>query len=206
MPSVQALDANSAKQSFSVAVDDNAQPMARVSLDDTMPTYRASAQFTPQPTAAVTVLSIQGAQNKTVRIKRITVGGHSTANAQESFALQRTSALGAGGAAVVPVVAKMDTNKPAATAVVQHYTTSLKAAGTAVGGPLVTADVLTGVVTTPTIPTGPTTLFPEQGAPVGSAIVLRGAADFLELQNINAGNLSAGTVLNYTVEWTEDAS
>lgn len=41
---------------------------------------------------------------------------------------------------------------------------------------------------------------------IGSAIVLRGVAEFLEVQNINAGNLAAGTVLEYVIEFEEDAS
>ena len=51
-----------------------------------------------------------------------------------------------------------------------------------------------------------TQLFPEFGVPSGKAIVLRGTADFLEIQNLAGTNLAAGTVLNYFVEWEEDGS
>ena len=64
------------------------------------------------------------------------------------------------------------------------------------------------VVTTPA--TGYTdsnvVMFPEGGAPIGQAIVLRGTSDILECQNVTPANLGAGTVLSYTVEWIEDAS
>lgn len=170
--------------------------------------YRVSANFTPQPTAAVTVITVTGSATKTVRIRRILIGGVSTANAQSIFALQRTTALGAGGTLVAPNVAKVDSGTvAAATAVVNHWTTTLKAAGTATGvGPLATFQVITNVVTTPTIGITPVMAFPELGAPVGQSIVLHGVADFLEVQNITPTNLSAATVLFYTIEWVEDAS
>jgi hypothetical protein len=41
---------------------------------------------------------------------------------------------------------------------------------------------------------------------VGQAIVLRGTAQYLEVQNVLAANLAAGTVLCYFLEWEEDAS
>lgn len=174
-------------------------------------TYRFSASFTPQATAAVTLFSVQGSATKTVRVTRIFLTGHSTANAQEIIALQRTSALGAGGTVVSPSAAKLDTKGLAsaacasATSVVSHYTTTLKAAGTGVGGPLSTQDFWTGVVTTPTVAIPGVALFPEGGVSVSQAIVLRGTADFLEVQSVNASNLSAGTVLQYVVELEEEA-
>jgi hypothetical protein len=169
--------------------------------------YRASANFTPQATAAVTMITVTGSATKTVRIRRVLIGGVSTANAQSIFALQRTTALGAGGTVVTPTIGKLDSGTiAAATAVVTHYTTTLKAAGTASGGPLATFQVMTNVVTTPTISITPVMAFPELGAPIGQAIVLRGVSDFLEVQNITPTNLSLATVLFYTIEWTEDGS
>ena len=204
---VVARDGNNAAQSMGAFQDASSVNFPAVNLDSTIPTYRAAANFTPQATGAVTVLSIQGSASKTIRIKRIGLSGVSTANGQNVYSLQRTSALGAGGTTVTPTIAKLDTNSAAATAVVQHYTTSLKAAGTAVGGPISTANVQTGVTAVPTVPVAPQQLlFPEAGVPAGQSIVLRGTADFLEAQNLAAANLAAGTVLCYFVEWTEDAS
>lgn len=183
-----------------------------VALDSTQVTYRVSASFTPQATAGVTVITVTGSATKTVRIRRVLLGGASTAlSVAPIFTLQRTSALGAGGTLVAPTVALLDRGPSAvyaaATAVVNHWTTTLKAAGTGVGGAITTQRVFTDTVTTPTVASRPgTMLFPEYGMPVGSAIVLRGATDFLEVQNINASNFAAGTVLEYVVEWVEDAS
>lgn len=178
------------------------------SLDSGMQFYRASANFTPQATAAVTLVTIQGSATKTVRIRRITIGGVSTALSASVFQLVRTSALGVGGTVVAPTPGKLDVSSAAATAVVQHYTTTLKATGTAVGGPIATQLITTSTVTTPTVALAgtPQVMFPEGGAPIGQAIVLRGVADFLEIQNLAPANLGAGTVLNYCIEWIEDNS
>ena len=204
MPAISALDANSNKQNFSVAVDDNAQPMARITIDDTLPTYRAAASFTPYGTADRTLISIQGSATKTVRVKRILLMGTGTAAGSTLFTLSRTSALGTGGTAVAPSIAKMDISKPTATAVVKHYTTAAQSLGAT---PTVLSELTFGVsiVTLPT--TGLvafTSIFPENGHG-GGAIVLRGASDFLEIGNV-AGNCTAGSILQYVIEWVEDAS
>lgn len=200
-------DGNNAAQNMSALQDASGYNATMVSLDTGRATYRAAANFTPQATGAVTLISIQGSASKTVRVKRIGVSGVSTANGQSVYSLQKTSALGAGGTTVTPTVAKLDSADANATAVVQHYTTTLKAAGTPIGGPLTTANVQTSVTAVPTVGVAPTTiLFPEAGTPIGHAITLRGVAEFLEVQNLAAANLAAGTVLCYFVEWEEDAS
>ena len=201
-------DGNNAAQNLVAFQDLASNSMAQVGTDSTQQVYRASANFTPQATAGVTLITITGSATKTVRIRRITIGGVSTALGQMIVALQRTSALGAGGTLVAPTVGKNDSASAAATAVVNHWTTSLKSAGTPVGGPLSMQQVFTGTLTVPTvgIAGGPQVLFPEGGAPIGQAIVLRGVADILEVQNITPTNLTAGSVLTYTVEWVEDAS
>lgn len=201
-------DGNNAAQNMDALQDAAGINMSIVSLDSTRATYRAGASFTPTATGGVTLFSIQGSATKTVRIKRIGLGGASTAlSIAPIISLQRVSALGAGGTIVSPTISKMDTNSAAATAVVSHYTATLKAAGTGVGGPISVQRLFTDTVTTPTVASRQgLMLFPEYGAPIGQAIVLRGTADFLEVDNINAGNLAAGTVLEYFVEWEEDGS
>lgn len=201
-------DGNNAAQSVSAFQDPSGYNASCFSLDTGRAVYRAAANFIPQPTAAVTVLSIQGSATKTVRIKRIGLGGVSTAAGQNIYQLLKTSALGAGGTTVTPTATPLDSASAAATAVVQHYTTTLKATGTPIGGPLSMANVQTCVTAVPAAVIVPaqTQLFPEFGAPIGQAIVLRGAAQYLEVQNVAAANLAAGTVLCYFIEWEEDAS
>ena len=198
-------DATGVNRTLVADIDASGNIVPMHSADTNRPMYRASAVFTPQPTGAVVLLRIKGSATKTVRITRIAMEGVSTANANVPFALQRESDEGAGGTVVTPTVGKLDTTFADATAVVKHFTTTLVAAGTAVGGPLTSGYLTTNIVTTPTIAVKPRVLFPEEGC-LGQSIVLRGAADYLVVKNTNAGNLSAGTVLGYTVEWIEDDS
>ena len=208
LSTITVRDGNNAAQTIPAMADLAGNLAAMNSLDSSQQFYRASANFTPTATGAVTMITVTGSATKTVRIRRITIGGVSTAVSGSVFQLQRTSALGAGGTLVAPTVGKLDTASAAATAVVNHWTTTLKAAGVAVGGPLATRYVGTNIVTTPATLAmdSNVVMFPEGGAPIGQAIVLRGVADILEIQNVTPANLGAGTVLSYTIEWIEDAS
>lgn len=200
-------DGNNAAQAVSALQDLSSNFIPSSTVDNGQQTYRFAASFTPQATAGVTVAAITGSATRTVRIKRIMLGGVGTALSDTLFQVQRTSALGVGGTAVPATAAKLDTASAAATAAVTVFTTSLKAAGTAVGGPTTIVRVFQDTVTTPTVASREATmLFPERGAPIGQSIVLRGVADFIEIQNINAGNLAAGTVLDLVVELVEDGS
>lgn len=201
-------DSSGTNQSFTVQADPAGLYRSVVSLDEAgAAVYRASANFTPQATAAVTVITITGSATKTVRIRRIQMSGVATALGTSVFQLQRTSALGAGGTLVAPTVAKVDNGTvAAATAVVNHWTTTLKAAGTPIAGPLSTWVQFFGTVTTPTVAHVHAQVVWPDGSPAGQALTLRGVADILEIQNVTPTNLGAGTVIAYTVEWQEDAS
>ena len=72
---VIARDGNNAAQSMAALQDLAGINYSMVSLDSTRQVYRASASFTPQATAGVTVISIVGSATKTVRVKRILLGG-----------------------------------------------------------------------------------------------------------------------------------
>lgn len=208
--SLSVLDSLSAAKTLATLTDPAGVQRYSVALDAVgEAVYRVSANFTPQATAAVTMITVTGSATKTVRIRRILMAGVSTALSGSVFALQRTTVLGAGGTLVAPNVAKLDSGTVAsATAVVNHWTTTLKAAGTATGvGPISTFQFVSNTITTPTVGfAGQVPAFPEFGAPIGQAIVLRGVADFLEVQNVTPTNLGAGTVISYMVEWAEDAS
>jgi hypothetical protein len=195
-------------QNMTTFVDVSGNQVPGTTADNALNTYRVSATFTPFATAAITVLGIAGSATKTVRVKRIVVGGVATALADTLFKLQRTSAVGSGGTAITPTVAKLDTSSAAASAVVTHYTTAAQSSGTVTGlGPLSTFRLWQETTAVPTVASrDPYIIFPERGTPTGQSIVLRGTADAIEVQNLNAGNLAAGTVLDYMIEWTEDAS
>jgi len=200
-------DGNNTAQTVATFPDLAGNIYSGVSLDSSRQTYRASAASAAViTTAAGTLISIQGSATKTIRIKRIGITLTAATPAQCVLQLQRTSALGAGGTTVSPTVAKLDTNSAAATAVVSHYTTVKQTNGTAVGGPLSTTGINSAVTTTaPTFLGAPFQfLFPESGMKDGQAIVLRGVADFLEVQNPVA--IGTTPALSYFVEWEEDAS
>lgn len=209
MSTLTIKDGNNASQSMAQSADPAGTYRPMVDLDNRgVAAYRASANFTPQATAAVTMITVKGSATKTVRIKKLGISGVSTAVSQSILKLTRTTALGAGGTEVNPTVGKLDSGSAAATAVVAHWTTTAKALGTTSEGPLSMQNIQTGVVTTPaTLALGGVQwLFPENGVLAGQAIVLRGTAEFLEVSNVTPANLGAGTVYTYFVEWEEDAS
>lgn len=212
MASLIVRDGNNAAQSMGAFQDANSVNLSAVSLDSSQSTYRASALFTPFATAPVTYLNIKGSATKTIRVRRIGMWAVSTANAAVGLALQRTSTVGTGGTAVIPTVAKLDTLSATATAVVTHYTTAAQSAGTAVGGPISTSNLGSVLVaeTVEIMTPHNAIIFPEGGSPNGQAIVLRGVADFLEVQ-VNLGqsggaNGPPAMQVGYFVEWIEDAS
>lgn len=200
-------DGNSAAQNMGAFQDASGNSYSSLTLDTNIATYRAAASFTPTATAALTIISVTGSATKTVRIKRILVGGSATALSSTLFKLIRVSAIGAGGTAVAPTVAKLDTGNAAATAVVNHYTTAANAADTTSEGPLSCFQLFQTTVTTPTVAWAePQMVYPERGAGFGQSIVLRGTSQILAVTCFNGGNMAAGSIVNYSVEWVEDAS
>src|SRR6266545_1587323 len=105
---VVARDGNNAAQSMAALQDLSSVNYPQVGMDSTQQTYRASASFTPTATAGVALFNIQGSATKTIRIKRIMLGGVATALSDTLFTMRKVSALGAGGTAVTPTIAKLD--------------------------------------------------------------------------------------------------
>ncbi len=203
---VVARDGNNAAQSMAALQDLAGVNYPQVGLDSTQQTYRASASFTPFATAPLALVTIIGSATRTVRVKRILIGGVATALADTLFRLTRVSVLGITGTAVAPAIAKNDTNSATATAVVQHYTTAAQTTGTVVNTLSHWRQFIATVTTPATAYVNPTyQVFPEAGIG-GQSLVLRGVGDMLQIENFNAGNLGAATVLEYVIEWVEDAS
>ena len=205
-PSVSVLNSAGVAVSMGTFIDAASLNNASVSQDTSISHYRASASFTPFATAPLALVTIIGSASKTVRVKRILIGGAATALADTLFRLTRVSVIGTGGTVVAPTVVKHDTTAAAATAVVQHYTTAAQSTGTVVSAASHWRQFIATVTTPATAYTNPTyQVFPEAGIG-GQALVLRGTAEMLQIENFNGGNLGAATVLEYVVEWTEDAS
>lgn len=200
-------DGNGAPQTVAVMSDLAGNLMPMQSQDSSQQVYTAAVSFTPTATGAVTVASFTGSATKTCRIQRVTVSGSATALSSTLFGIQRTSALGAGGTAVPATAAKLDPLSAAATGVLNGYSTTLKAAGTPVGGAIRQVQLFQTTVTTPTVAfCEAQCLHPDKGVAIGQSIVLRSATDFLEIQNLNGGNLAAGSILQVNVTWVEDNS
>lgn len=203
---VTVLDGNNASKSMGAFQDASSVNYPAFTSDSTVPTYRASATFTPFATAALALVTVIGSASKTVRIRRVLIGGVATALADTLFRATKVSVIGTGGTAVAPTIAKMDSAAAAATAVVQHYTTAAQSTGTVTSALSHWRQFIATVTTPATAYTNPTyQVFPECGIG-GQAIVLRGTSEMFQIENLNAGNLGAGTVLEYVVEWVEDAS
>lgn len=209
---VTARDGNNAAAPFGSLQDLAGNNAATVSLDNGRQVYRTSALFTPFATAPVTYISIIGSATKTLRVHRIGLWMVATANASVGLTLARGTALGTGGTAVTPTVTKLDINSAAATGVVKHYTTAAQSAAT--GSTNMSTMNLTGNLVAETVqifaPSALSVMFPEGGAPIGQAIVVRGTSDIVEVQ-VNLGqsggaNGPPAMQVGYVVEWSEDAS
>ncbi len=206
---VTILDGNSASKSMGAFQDASSVNYPAYSLDSNMPHYRASATFTPFATAALTIIKLTGSATKTVRVTRVLVGGTATGMAAPIMKLIRVSAIGAGGTAVNPTVAKLDSSVGAATAVATHYTTAANAADTTSEGPLGHYIVGMSITAVPTTNwSEQLVMFPERGGSAlgGQAIVLRGTSEILAVTNVSPANMAAGTAVTYSIEWREDAS
>jgi hypothetical protein len=200
-------DGNGSAANVGAFRDQNSVAYPGYTVDNSMSTYRASANFTPTATSALTVAALKGSASATIRVTKICIGGVSTALSASIFKLIRVSALGAGGTVVTPTVAKLDTGSPAATGIFEVYTTTAKASDTTAEGSLAHFPVFTTTVTTPTVAyVKQGVVFPEEGSPAGQSLVLRGTSEILAITNVAPANLGAGTVLCISIEWREDAS
>lgn len=165
------------------------------------PTYMTGAsQITPAATPGV-VVEIKGSATKTVRIKRVVFQMNATTAKQWPVTFQRAIAAVADGTPVTPVITKMDTSDPAATAVVRHFTANpTPAAANPTNSVLFIQDV---TATAPATAAEP--LVVDFTANTNKALILRGAADCLVIR-LGGGALTAGERFSYSVEWSEDAS
>lgn len=207
-PTVTVLNSTNASTAMLTFQDASSNNIPAVTLDNSRPTYRAAAaRVVTITTSAKTLVTVTGSATKTVRISRIGIWITAGTAAEFVLSLQRVSAIGSGGTVVSPTVAKLDTGSAAATAVVSHYTTGAQSQGTAVGG-LINALSFSQTVTTsaPTFLGSPPTvmMWPEMSSVGGQAIVLRGIADILEIQNLGGTGTTPAT--SYFVEWSEDGS
>lgn len=160
----------------------------------------ASLSYTPVATPT-DVVEIKGSATKTVRIRRIRMGGVATAAGNMPIRLIRRSAASTGGGSVLTALTafKPDTAYAAATATVGTFGTANPTVGAVVGG-----DGGAGRAQLPAVSSGVAAVALEWKFDV-NAIVLRGIAEFLYI-SMNGAALPAGAVFDVEVELQEDGS
>ena len=219
-------DANSAKQGLVVTVDGSGNETPNhiitddggnrikaapggaaallVSADGTKAAYDyAILAFAPVATPT-DVVEIQGSATKTLRIRRIRVGGVATAAGNMPVQLIRRSAADSGGGMLRTAITafKRDTGDAAATAVVSSIGTANPGAlGTQVGG-------IAGAGRAQLAASGSGVAANALEWKFGDgpkALILRGTSDFLYL-NFNGAALPAGAAFDLEITIEEDAS
>lgn len=225
---LQVLDSSGAKQNLSTTFDDTGQALVgstcvadptsgkkagvspfgelAVTTDTTTPTYRA-AKLALTPVASPTdVFVIQGSATKTVRIKKIKLSGVATAQGNMPVQIVRRSSAGTPGSAVLTAITavKHDTNDAAATAVISSVgTANYTTLGTLVG--VLGAKRLSMPASgSGAAGDGAETSF-DFCRNADKALVLRGTSDFICV-NFNGAAVPAGGVVDFEIEFEEDAS
>jgi len=170
---------------------------------DRKPTYRFSVTGITPIATPTDMLRICGSATKTVRVKRVVMGGKATTGGQLTAALIRRSTLGTLGSATLSAVTaeQHDANDAAVSGTVNYVqTANYTTLGTAAGQAGVARAYLNVAAT------GPTTagVFDFSNR-ADKPQILRGVLDCLVV-NGNGDALPAGAVLDFEVETEEDNS
>lgn len=198
-----AQDGNLSNQNIAATPDVDASLILLRSSEHRKATFRYAGTFTPVA-APTDVLMIQGSASRTLRVKRIALGGVATANGNMLATLiRRSTQFTTQGAAVFNAVTpgKMDFNDVAATGVVATIgTANITSLGTTQN------NLGQQRLFLPTTATGtPAPLVWEFATRQDKALILRGATDFVFL-NLNGGAVPAGGVVDFEIEIEEDLS
>jgi hypothetical protein len=202
-PNFAAQDGNLTVQQLSAFLDNDGSLILVRTSEHGKPTFKYAGTFTPVA-APTDALMIQGSATKTLRIKKIVLGGVATSNGNMLASLIRRSAqfTTQGSAVFTPVSpGKMDTTDATATGVVSTIGTANLTSVGASAGVLAQQRLFM-----PTTATGvPAPLVWEFATRQDKALILRGVADFIFL-NLNGGAVPAGGVIDFEIEIEEDAS
>lgn len=169
-------------------------------------TYMASGTFTP-PATPSDMVKITGSATKTIRVIAFIIVTTNTAAGSQQFLLIKRSADDTTGTFVAATAVPVDSNSPAATAVVGHYTANPGGLGAAVGtvntkrvaSPAAVPASFAGIVDDAGVD-----MIPQAGSSLmDQTVTLRGVAQILAL-NFNGAALVAGQTHAYTIVWTEE--
>jgi hypothetical protein len=153
--------------------------------------------FTP-PATPTDVAIITGSATHTVYVTRIELSTTQTAAGVNNWFMIKRSTANTGGTSATPTLVPLDSNNPAATAVVRSYTANPTTLGTSVGNVRVTK-VLSD---SPTTAFPPPYVFDFTNSGLCSGVVLRGVAQSLCL-NFNGVALPGGLNVTVNFEWVE---
>lgn len=203
MANFQAQDGNLAVQPIASLPDKDASFIMLRSSEHRKDTFRYAGTFTPVATPT-DALMIQGSATRTLRIKRIALGGVATANGNMPAQLiRRSTQFTTQGTAVFNAVTpgRHDPNDVAATGVVATIgTANVTSVGTSAG------QLGQGRLFLPTTATGtPSPLVWEFATRQDKPLILRGVADFLFINLVGAA-VPAGGVIDFEIEIEEDLS
>ncbi len=167
-------------------------------------TYSATGSFTPAATPS-DLVTITGSATKTVRVLSFTITTTNTAAGSQRFVLLLRKSLNAGGTFVAATAIPHDSNDPAATVTVGHYTADATTFGKGYGA-LNEVNVCSPVKI-PVTWAGRSQDAEAEMLPLIAElpipITLRGATDLLSI-NFNNAALVAGQTHDYRVVWTEE--
>lgn len=161
------------------------------------PTY-SSTQTVPGATSSGIFCALTGSATKTVRVRRVIIGGNATAVETIPVVINKYSTFPTAGAGQAMLKIAYDSTQSAATAATAEYWSTSPTAGTLVG---TLADIFVGFPNTTTGTNTGTVTYSFGG--LGSPVFLRGVAQTLTVGIAAGTNFTSGS-FNCTFEWTED--
>jgi hypothetical protein len=165
-------------------------------------TYSATSTAVASAAGATDIFTITGSPTAIVRIKRISISGIATADANIVCLLLKRSTANSGGTFTTIPVVPHDSTNTAGTAVVRAYTANPTSLGTLVGA---INSVRLGIGTASPGANEPTQARPEvlfETRETKQDIVLRGTNEVLAI-NLNGVTVNGG-LFSCRVEWTEE--
>lgn len=199
-----ATAANVGNVALGIAPASGYQLVGSAPLDGYKATYSAAVYANAPAATPTDFWTILGSATKTIRILRIWVAARATAATWMQVALLKYGAAYTGGTAAAATIVPHDSSNPAATAVVNTWTSGLPTVGATLVGAIsndrIAMNALTLTSTQPFIST-PGLLYDFTRA--SQALVLRGITQYVSLNGQGAA-LPSGGVLDIKVEWTEE--
>ena len=161
------------------------------------PSYTSTSGGFVVAASATDVCSMGGSATKTVKVRRVMVGGQAAAAITEPVELVKRGAVPTGGTQALDPVISYDTNNVASTVNVEHFTANITLGTTPSVGPIAALLVPFGNFTTG----GAASVVFELGQRA-QPVVLRGTTQWLAVNLL--GSTPGGLTLYCTWEWTEE--